>query len=199
VPAVSRDPDTTLWLYKEKEMIEEFKKEALPYLQSIPGNDWEWLAVARYKGLPTRLLDWSRSPLVALWFAVCEPAYKQEAGVVCVHYYNTSEIISTTVESESPFCINRTVMYFPNHIFPYFQAHSGLFTVHHKSNTDNRFVPFEKIEDAYLKFKKIKIPADSFWLIKFDLRRLGINDAFLFPGLDGLVRRIKYDNEQPPN
>jgi hypothetical protein len=42
----------------------------------------EVMAYAQHHGAPTRLLDWSLNPLVALWFAVSEKQYDGDSGVV---------------------------------------------------------------------------------------------------------------------
>lgn len=57
-----------LWEYEER-LIEGFKRAALPFMDVVPDNHLNWLAVAQHYELPTRLLDWSRNPLIALYFA----------------------------------------------------------------------------------------------------------------------------------
>lgn len=51
-------------------MLEEFKKEAIKYLRVKPQNDFEWSFIAQHYGVPTKLLDWTTDPLVALFFAL---------------------------------------------------------------------------------------------------------------------------------
>ena len=53
----------------EREVFREFKRRAHPFLQKTPASDLEWLFLARHYNLPTRLLDWTTNPLVALFFA----------------------------------------------------------------------------------------------------------------------------------
>ena len=199
MPSVGRDKECKHWFSVEKEVFEEFKREALPYLGFTPTNDWQWLAVAQHNRLPTRLLDWTRSPLAALWFTVCKPANTGEPGIVWGFIYEPTEAICSTTDLpsnlSSPFSIKNTLLYFPEHVFPYIQAQSGAFTIHHRNPDNDQFMPFEDAKNADLRLSRIEIPAKSFPTLRYHLFRLGITPASLFPGLYGLVERIKYHNE----
>lgn len=68
----------------ERYLLEEFKRRAHTYLGSnlIPTEDSEWLALMQHYGAPTRLLDTTRSPFVAAYFAVEDVIDGSEACAV---------------------------------------------------------------------------------------------------------------------
>jgi len=69
----------------EEGMVESFKKYAYGMANLGPSPTlWEWLALAQHHGLPTRLLDWTKSPYVALHFATCKAALMDRDAVVWV-------------------------------------------------------------------------------------------------------------------
>jgi hypothetical protein len=190
VPAVGRGDETTAFMAAEQKLLEEFKREAIPYIKLQPESDWQWLALAQHNRLPTRLLDWSKNPLIALWFAVEQPLKDERPCVVWAYFYEASSAVSQTSGASSPFSVSETHVYIPEHIFPSIQAQSGIFTVHHKSVKG--FMPLQTDKDSDLKLTKILIPAKFVRFVRYKLFQLGINPSALFPGLPGIVQRIRY-------
>jgi len=80
VPSITR---ITGGITAESSLITRFKQNALALLEARPGSEWEWLFVMRHYGVPTRLMDWTESPLVGLYFAaVNEP--EADGAVWCL-------------------------------------------------------------------------------------------------------------------
>lgn len=201
IPSAGRDSDHSLipWNGHERQVLEEFTRESIPYLDHhLPTNDWQWLALAQHNRLPTRLLDWTKNPLVALWFAVKDPPVDHCPGLVWVLYYTDLKAVFNTKgeESESPFDIDYTRVYFPEHMYPSIQAQSSVFTVHHRKTASNpaEFPSLESTRDSALILKKMEVPAHSFKDIRDQLFRVGISPASLFPGLRGIAGKIRYVN-----
>jgi len=197
VPSIGRNVTRSIFLQREKEILEAFKRESFPYVNLNLRNDWQWLAIAQHNRLPTRLLDWTKNPLVALWFAVKDPVINNKSCIVWAYLYDESEVIFNTQNHADPFSIDKTYVYFPEHVSPFIQAQAGVFTVHHKEGEKNsRFLPLEEINDSDLQLTKIEIPSESEYITiaRYYLFRVGISPASLFPGLLGIADKIRYEN-----
>jgi hypothetical protein len=76
-----------------------FAPEVCPRSADNRSSLWEWYFLMQHYGLPTRLLDWTESPLVALFFALAESSPKQEHGP-CVWILNPAELNRKSVGDE---------------------------------------------------------------------------------------------------
>lgn len=85
-PSIERnvDPARIRLSIIEKQLIRDFQNHAHHYLANPPGEqeELEWLALMQHYGAPTRLLDWSRSPYVAAFFALEEPPQEGKNPVI---------------------------------------------------------------------------------------------------------------------
>ena len=115
------------------------------------GNGWRLLSTTGC--LPVYSIG--QNPLVALWFAVKDPAIDNKPCVVWAYFYDETEAIYHTERCDEPFTVDKTYVYFPEHVSPFIQAQSGVFTVHHREGDNNgRFVPFEEVDHADLLLTK---------------------------------------------
>jgi hypothetical protein len=164
----------------EREIFEQFKLRSLPYLKSMPRDDWEWLALAQHHGLPTRLLDWTRNPLVALYFAV-EQSSGDEDAVIIVYLHNAPPVDSRSV---TPFEINRIELYQPAHLFERVAAQYSVFTAEPGAPEPDDKRMGRKVEQW-------QISAFAAPLIRKEIQRLGFSRAKLFPNLDSICFELK--------
>jgi hypothetical protein len=176
IPKVGRLPKNIIGYYNEETVFKRFKNQARPYLQSIPANDWEWLAIAQHHGLPTRLLDWSSNPLVALYFAV--KGDSDENSAVYIYTYKSGSLGLDIDKTPDPFSIAEDVFLFSSpHVTSRITAQSGLFTIHKN--------PSQRLTSG--RIQKIIINNSARKSLRIELRNYGIHDASMFPGLDGLA------------
>lgn len=174
----------------ERRMLEEFERLSVPYLEGRSLiSKWDILALARHHGLPTRLLDWSSNPLVALWFAVeCPPERHRDAAIWA---FETSE--SDIVKPEmSPFELSRTQIFRPRHHDARIVAQSGWFTIHKYMDKSGHYSALERIPAHRSELRKFVIPKRYFAPLRDDLSRCGVQRAALFPDLAGLCDQLRW-------
>jgi len=158
-------------------ILSNFKQQSRPHLKNILDNDWDWLALGQHHGLPTRLLDWSKNPLIACWFAV-----EKETNKDSVIYSFKSNDWLDFEKVKNPFEIDRVYRFMPNHIVSRITSQSGLFTVHPD--------PTVSFDDKNI--DRIIIKNNHCRKIKKELFKLGVNASTVFPDLDGLTKTISW-------
>jgi hypothetical protein len=144
---------------------------------------------AQHFGLPTRLLDWTLNPLVALWFVVRSPGSVGKSGTLWVYKCAPSDFTYDRT-GKGPFATRRIAVFRPQHVSERIRAQSGYFTVHTLAR--GRFLPFEKTRPYSSRLTKLSIDGELYAEFRYRLDQVGINQSGVFPDLDGLCGHIQW-------
>ena len=210
VPSIGRSPFT---VKIEKQLLDAFKQDAVQFMEQQPSSDWEWLLWARHHDLPTRLLDWTESPLVGLYFAThsIDDIKKNDPKDGALWFLLPTVLNSRAniklPERELP-VFEDSDEYLRNYLpsrmvgtasmrpvagiaarhFKRMQAQHSVFTVTHSVQTP---IEDHKSQSNDSHIGRYIIPADSKVQIRKELEVLRITRLSIFPELDNVARRAR--------
>jgi len=186
----------------EKVMIDRFKCNAHLYLNHLPLSEdlLSWLSLMQHYGAPTRLLDFSFSPYVALFFAL--ETGEEDAAVYCVNhnairndddeYFGKdrlevySRVLQPKSEKDDP-CLFAFEPTFSNQRL---LSQQGLFVATNTLEISHGKIlsDYEVKEEDVI---KIIIPAKHRFEGLRKLNKMNINSANIYPGLDGFCKSMR--------
>jgi hypothetical protein len=170
---------------------------------------WDWLALGQHRGLPTRLLDWTYSPLVALHFATEKTADFDHDGIVwCVNFVEANKRLPARLkrilreEGSDTFTVEMLSAFSSLRAFDALRREPFVVFLEPPA-VDQRILnqlalfslmssPCARLDDWLQQHpdlcRRVIVPSALKWEIRDKLDQANVNERVLFPGLDGLSR-----------
>ena len=180
----------------------------------VPGTDslWHWLTLGQHRGLPTRMIDWTYSPLVALHFATQDAAaYDQDGVVWCVNFVAANKQLPRRLrralvqECSDTFTVEMLTQLGSLREFDALSREPFVVFVEPPAidrRIQNQFALFSLMSSPSAVLhdwvgrhpslcRSVLVPASLKWEIRDKLDQANINERVLFPDLDGLSRWLE--------
>jgi len=194
----------------EYHLLRNFKKYARVDSAEKGYSDWRWLTIAQHHGLPTRLLDWTYSPFVALHFATSQTSEYDCDGVIWhVDFVKVNNLLPPPLidvlkeAGANTFTLPMLEKAVPD-IKSFDIINPGKLVLFFEppsldARIINQFAFFSIMSDATARldewllkhpelYRRIIIPKKLKWEIRDKLDQANITERILFPGLDGLAK-----------
>ncbi len=199
----------------ELDIARVFAQRSPPFVQQSFRDEWEQMFFMQHYGIPTRLLDWSESPLIAMYFALTggeryangkpkkdaaiwmlNPAMWNRGALSDISF--TGGVLDTSKEQVRSYGPNvdleqrknLPVMIYGTHNSPRIVAQRGTFSLFGKSK-DCMATAYKAAEFADGILHKVVVPKEKREEVALSLLKKGVSDTTIYPDLQGLSLELK--------
>ncbi|MFQ2114499.1 FRG domain-containing protein [Aeromonas veronii] len=198
----------------ERNLLGRFNERSVPYLSHRVDDVWEQLFLMQHYGVPTRLLDWTENPSIALFFALSSAKktngdYQEDCAVWVLDPIRLNDktfrhlgpqtpkgprsVKASEMNGYKPESIDNMMpaAIYGIHNSPRIVAQRGSFTIQGNNLTPLDVMFTQDADWDQKTLRKIVIPKDEIDNILSMLVCMGITDATIYPDLNGLALEIK--------